>query len=169
VTNNGDGTLTYTPDPDFNGTDSFTYAVSDGTVEPVVATVTVTIAPVNDPPVGGDDDATTQEDAAVTIDVLANDTDAEHDHLGVVSTTEGSNGSVTNNGDGTLTYTPDPDFNGTDSFTYAVSDGNGGTVVVTVTVTVVPVDDPVAKENNPPGDGYGGLEPPQGLGSTPSP
>jgi Cadherin-like domain len=51
VTNNGDETLTYTPDPDFNGVDAFTYAVSDGTGEPVVATVTITVAPVNHPTV----------------------------------------------------------------------------------------------------------------------
>jgi Bacterial Ig domain len=137
--NCGDGV--YIPDPDFYGVEAFTYAVSGGTGEPVVATVAVTIAPVNDPPIARNDVATTKDDTPVTIEVLANDTDVEGSHLEVVSTKGGSNGSVTNNGDGTLTYTPDPDFNGVDAFTYAVSDGTGEPVVATVTITVAPVND----------------------------
>ena len=135
VTNNGSN-VTYTPNPDFNGTDSFTYTISDGNGGTDTATVNVTISPANDPPDAVDDSATTPEDTPVIIDVLANDTDIDGDTLAVDSVTKGASGSVTNNGSD-VTYTPNPDFNGTDSFTYTISDGNGGTDTATVNVTVL--------------------------------
>ena len=138
---NGDGTLTYTPDADYSGTDSFTYTVSDGNGGTDTATVTVTVNPVNDAPTASGDTVATAEDTAVTFAVLANDSDVDGDALSVISVSGGANGTVIRNGDGTLTYTPDSDFNGTDSFTYMVSDGNGGTDTGTVTVTVNPVND----------------------------
>ncbi len=95
-----------------------------------------TIVPVNNPPVAVDDPAQTQADTAVTIAVLANDSDPDGDTLTVASVTPGTDGSVTDNGDGTLTYTPDAGFTGTDSFTYTIDDGNGGSDTATVTVTV---------------------------------
>jgi gliding motility-associated-like protein len=138
---NEDGTITYTPAPDFNGEDSFTYTVSDGNGGTATATVTITVNPINDAPIANDDVATVDEDNSVTVSVLDNDSDVDGDGLTVVSTTDPSNGSVVINEDGTITYTPDPDFNGEDSFTYTVSDGNGGTATATVTITVNPVDD----------------------------
>ena len=148
VTINPDGTLTYTPDSDFNGTDSFTYTIEDGWGETHSATVTVTVAPVNDAPVAGDDAVSTNEDVTVTYAVLGNNIDIDGDSLKVTSVTDGTHGAVAINPDGTLTYTPDADFNGTDSFTYTVSDGNGGTDSATVTVTVDPVNDaPVAADD----------------------
>ena len=136
---NADGTVTYTPDADFFGTDSFTYTVSDGTVSSV-ATVNVTIDPVNDAPIANDDVATTDEDQAVTISVLLNDSDIDADALTVASATDGANGTTIVNADGTVTYTPDADFFGTDSFTYEVSDGIDSHTAV-VDVTVNPVND----------------------------
>ncbi len=135
---NGNGTVTYTPDPDANGIDSFTYTISDGHGGADTATVTVTINPLNDPPVATDDATDTEEDVAVTINVVANDTDIDGDTLGVASVTDPANGSVVNNGDGTVTYTPDPSFSGTDTFEYTVDDGNGGSDTATVTVSVAP-------------------------------
>jgi hypothetical protein len=147
VTIAGDGSVTYTPDLDFHGTDSFTYTVDDASAEPTVATVNVTVEPVSDAPVAGDDDATTREDTAVTIDVLGNDSDIEGDSLKVDSATNGTNGSVTTAEDGSVTYTPAPDFHGTDSFTYAVADSTGAHTMATVTITVEPVNDaPVADD-----------------------
>jgi Ca2+-binding RTX toxin-like protein len=144
----GDGTLTYTPDEDFNGTDSFTYEISDGSDGTATATVIVTVDPVNDDPEATDDTAATDEDEAVNIAVLANDTDLDGDDLTVDLVTQGANGSVAIEPDGTVTYTPDADFNGTDSFTYEISDGNGGTRTATVNVIVNPVnDDPVAERD----------------------
>ncbi len=146
VTDNGDGTVTYTPDPDWNGVDSYTYTVSDGLLTDTV-TVTVTVLAVNDAPVAVDDTDTIAEDGSSTVDVLGNDTDVEGDVLAVVAVTQGANGSVTDNGDGTVTYTPDPDWNGVDSYTYTVSDGVlADTGMVMVTVSAVN-DAPVAVDD----------------------
>ncbi|MEZ5684838.1 MAG: Ig-like domain-containing protein [Paracoccaceae bacterium] len=94
-----------------------------------------------------DDTAETDEDTAVVIDVLANDTHPENDTLTVTGASAG-NGSVTVNADGTLTYTPDANFNGTDTISYTITDENGDTDTATVTVTVNPVNDaPVAEDD----------------------
>jgi VCBS repeat-containing protein len=95
----------------------------------------ITVINVNDPPVAANDIATTVEDTSVTIDVLNNDFDANGDTLTVDSVTQGTDGSVINNGND-VTYTPYLGFSGTDSFTYTISDGNGGTDTATVTVIV---------------------------------
>ncbi len=135
LTLNADGSFTYTHDGSETTGDSFTYKVDDGDLQSGVATVTITINPVNDPPEAHDDSVTTAEGAAIEIAVLNNDTDAEGDVLSVVGVTQPANGVVTH--DGTrVTYTPNAGFDGQDSFTYTVGDGNGGTDVATVTVTV---------------------------------
>ena len=144
VVDNGDGTITYTPDADFNGIDSFTYMISDGAGGLDTASVTVGVGAINDAPVAGDDVASGAEDTSVTVDVLANDSDVDGDVLTVASLTAPANGTLVDNGDGTITYTPDPDWNGTDSFGYTVSDGVA-TATASVTVTIAPVNDfPVA-------------------------
>src|ERR687891_714430 len=141
---NPDDTVTYTPDPDFNGTDSFDYTISDGNGSTDTATVTVTVGGVNDPPVANDDAATTDEDTPVVIDVLANDTDADGNlDPSSVSVTGGPfNGSAAVNPNGTITYTPDPDFNGSDSFSYEVCDTAPACDTATVLITVGAVNDP---------------------------
>ena len=96
---------------------------------------------MNDFPVAVDDSDSIAEDGSSTVDVLVNDSDVDGDILSVLSVTQGSNGSVTDNGDGTVTYTPDLDFNGLDSYTYTVSDG-ALTDTATVTVTVGADNDP---------------------------
>ena len=142
------GSVTYTPNANFNGSDSFTYTVSDGNGGTDTATVNVTVNPVNDAPVANNDSATTDEDTPVTVNVVANDTDVEGDTLTVSAVTQGANGTVTFAG-GCVTYTPNGNFNGSDSFTYTVSDGNGGTDTATVNVTVNPVNDaPVAADDS---------------------
>ncbi|WP_345318227.1 Ig-like domain-containing protein, partial [Novipirellula rosea] len=136
ATVNPDGTFSYTPDPDFNGTDAFTYDAIDVNGDIETQTLTVTVNPVDD---ANDDTATTDEDTAVSGDVSLNDTNA-----GAVSyalNTGPSNGTATVNPDGTFSYTPDPDFNGTDAFTYDAIDVNGDIETQTVTITVNPVDD----------------------------
>jgi VCBS repeat-containing protein len=97
-------------------------------------TVTVTVNPVNDPPVAGDDSAAT--DGVVTIQVLANDTDPDGDELRVDIATDPANGSIVVNADGTITYTPDPAFEGVDTFTYTVCDTSDQCDTATVTVSV---------------------------------
>ncbi|WOJ95024.1 retention module-containing protein [Congregibacter variabilis] len=237
VTVNANGTVTYTPNADYAGADSFTYTVTDndGAVSNV-ATVNLTIDPVDDSPVSVDLEAQSSEDAdavsvdvsgnftdvdstltysatglpaglsidpatgvisgtidnsasqlgggvysvtvtatdgvnpsvsesfdwtvsnpgpdavddtqgaaedtALDISVLANDTDVDGDTLSIVSFTQPTNGTVTDNGDGTLKYTPNANYNGPDSFTYTISDGEGGSDTATVNLTVTPDNDP---------------------------
>ncbi|GAB5378278.1 MAG: hypothetical protein AcusKO_47400 [Acuticoccus sp.] len=139
----GDGTVTYTPDADFFGVDSFEVEVSDGQGGTATSTVSVTVDPVNDDPVAAGDAAQVVIGNAIIIDVLANDTDADPDTLAVIAVTDGTAGTVAINPDGTVTYTHDGVSPvGADSFTYTVSDGNGGTDTATVDVQVL--DEPNA-------------------------
>ena len=141
--------VTYTPNPNFSGQDSFTYTVSDGTLTgPDPGTVTVTVTAVNDAPVAVDDTGATNEDTAVDINVVANDTDAEGDTLSVSAVGTGDDGpsngtaALTSGSTTEVTYTPNPNFSGQDSFTYTVADGNGGTDSGKVTVTMTAVAEP---------------------------
>src|SRR5207248_1985495 len=144
--------FTYTPAANFNGTDSFTYKASDGTDDSNVATVTITVTAVNDPPVAVDDTATTPEDTALTLsqpDLKTNDTDVDNTNaeLPVTAVTQGADGTVTFTATG-VTYTPNANFTGTDSFTYTVADDgttNGvadpKTAIATIHVTVTEIND----------------------------
>jgi len=136
TTLNADGSFSYIPNTNFNGSDSFTYYANDGTEDSNVVTVSITVNPVNDNPVAVDDNDTTRENIPITIDVLANDTDVDGDTLSTDSVTDGSNGTVTINPDLTVTYTPNANFTGNDSFSYAISDGNGGTDTGNVFISV---------------------------------
>jgi VCBS repeat-containing protein len=140
------GKVNYTPAENYNGPDEFTYTVSDGNGGTDTATVSITVNSVSDAPVAEDDSATTPEDTAVTIDVLANDTDADGGTMTIESVTQPANGTVTITGGGSgLTYEPDPNYcNGgspTDDFTYKLNGGSEAKVSVTVTCVE---DDPVA-------------------------
>ena len=141
VTIDPDGTVRYVPNPNFNGTDTVTYTISDGQGGTATSTVTVTVNPVNDVPVAGNDNATTPEDSPVTISVLANDTDADGNPL-TITAAASPNGTVVINPDGTITFTPNPNFNGPTTITYTISDGQGGTAIATVAVNVTPLNDP---------------------------
>jgi hypothetical protein len=143
LTNNGDGSFTYTPDPNFNGTDSFIYEICDTGVACDTATVTVNITPVNDAPVANDDSATTNEDTPATIDAAGNDTDVDGnlDPTSATVISGPSNGTAAGNGDGSFTYTPNPDYNGTDSFDYQICDTDGACDTATVTIDVTPADE----------------------------
>ena len=236
VVRNPDGTLTYTPASNYNGSDTISYQISDGNGGTSSATVAVTITPVNDapaptgalpdraaqdagtvsyqtaggftdaegdtltysatglpaglvidattgiisgtlgrsasqvgggvysvtvtardpsnatgtqtfritvtdpPPVATNDSATTAEDTPVTIAVLGNDSDPDGDPLSVTSATA-LHGTVVRNPDGTITYTPNADYAGSDTISYRISDGEGGTADATVAVTITPVND----------------------------
>ncbi|MFP5401427.1 MAG: retention module-containing protein, partial [Gammaproteobacteria bacterium] len=134
-----DGSYTYTPPADFTGTDTVEYTVTDGTLSDT-GTLTIEVTRANDAPVAANDNAITDEDTPVDIDVLANDTDTDADSL-LVTAAVADNGTVSINPDGTLRYTPDADFNGEDTITYTVRDGQGGTSTATVAVTVGAVAD----------------------------
>ncbi|MEM8973609.1 MAG: Ig-like domain-containing protein [Pseudomonadota bacterium] len=139
---NADNTVTYTPNANYNGSDTFEVQVTDGNGGFDTSTVVVTVNAVNDAPVANNDAATTSQDTAVVINVLANDTDADLDGLTVTVVTDGDNGTVVSNG-GSVTYTPNAGFVGDDSFTYTASDGEGGTNTATVNVTVNSFPTPV--------------------------
>ncbi len=138
---NPDKTVSYTPVPNYNGMDSFTYTITDAYNLTSTGTVTVTITPVNDPPVAVADAATVGEDGSVDVTVLANDTDVDNDTLSVASVTQGTHGTVSINANGTVAYAPQSNYNGSDSFTYSISDGQGGTATGTVTVAVTSAND----------------------------
>lgn len=141
--------LRYTPNADFVGTDTFTYTIEDEGGAQTTGTVTVNVAPVNDAPVAVDDTATTSEDTAIDIDVLANDTDIDSGVLEVISLGTPTSGTVTENPDGTIKFTPAADVFGQSTFTYVVSDGNGGSDTATVTVNVSSVNDlPIAGDDS---------------------
>jgi len=145
ITTNGT-TVTYTPNLDFNGTDSFVYTISDGILTDN-ATVYVTVGLVNDAPIAQNDTATTLENTPIIISVLHNDSDVDSDLLTINSITQGSNGTVTTNGT-TITYTPHLNFTGTDSFTYTISDGVNTSNSAMVTVIVTSVDDESDEEHD---------------------
>ncbi len=139
---NGGADLTYAPNANYCGPDSFTYTLNGGSV----GTVSVTVTCLDDGPVAVGDSSTVAEDsAATTIDVLANDTDVDGGTKTIVSKTDGANGTVViTNGGADLTYAPSPNFCGATSFTYTLNGGSVGTVSVTVTCIedpAVAVDD----------------------------
>ncbi|MBE4085907.1 tandem-95 repeat protein [Vibrio parahaemolyticus] len=136
---NNDGTVTYTPDDNYVGKDTFTYIVTSGGVSES-AIVEVNVTPVNDAPVAKDDIATTQEDTAITIDVLPNDTDVDGDKLSIQSATVPEAQGKVEIVDGKLVFTPAENFNGHAEITYTVTDGQL-TDEAKVTVTVNPVND----------------------------
>ncbi len=141
---NADGSFTYTPDADFHGTDSFTYVASDGWEDSLQASVTISVAPVNDAPAAVDDQYNVAADGVLTVDaslgVLANDTGADGDALTATLASEPAYGTLTFNADGSLTYVPGAGFVDGDSFTYTVSDGVATSAPATVVISIALAD-----------------------------
>jgi len=152
VTLNGDDTITYDPNGQFEhlavgetATETFRYSVSDGDGGLDLATATVTIHGENDAPVATKDTARTEKDAQTTLTLVANDEDADGSDVLTVSSIDDSatKGTVTLNADGTVTYNPNGAFDhlgedeqSADHFSYTVSDGKGGTDTTTVTIAI---------------------------------
>ncbi len=130
---------TYTPNVNINGADSFTFKVNDGQADSNIATVTITINPVNDPPTATAQTVTTNEDAAKTITLAANDVEGSALTFTIVANP--TKGTLTGSG-ASRTYTPNANANGTDSFTFKVNDGTADSNIATVTITVNPINDP---------------------------
>ncbi|BCG15520.1 hypothetical protein YZOS03_40030 [Vibrio alginolyticus] len=144
VTQNDDGSFTITPDADFNGDIDISFDISDGT-NTVQATADLTVNPINDLPVPQDQQFSVEEDGTLQFtdaDLLAGATDIEGDDLSVTGISyEGTDGVLTDNGDGTYSFAPNENFNGDVNFSFDVSDGTG-TVSANVDVSVTPVNDP---------------------------
>ena len=140
---NGTSTLsgnvvTYTPSTNYNGSDNFTFTVSDGELTSSAATVTITITPVNDVPTASAQSASGNEDDAQTITLAGNDVDG--DALTYALATNPSNGTAALSGN-VVTYTPNTNYNGSDSFTFTVSDAEYTSSAATVSITVASVND----------------------------
>lgn len=136
--------LIYSPNADYYGHDSFTFMVNDSTVDSDIGTVSITVRSVNDPPTAINDTAITLKNTPVTINMIENDTDPDGtiNPGTIIIVISPGNGLINNNGNGTVTYTPNLDFTGTDVFTYTVEDNEGAiSNEATVTVTVnEPID-----------------------------
>lgn len=145
LTFNVDGSFSYTPNANFQGIDSFTYRADDGTASQL-ATVTINVNPVNDPPTATDGSFAIDNDQTLVLaapGLLASAVDIDADLLALTIVTLPANGTLAWNADGSITYTPDATFNGTDVFTYTASDGglvsNLATVTIDVRSAIVPL------------------------------
>ena len=139
LVDNGDGTVTFTPAPDFNGPATITYTVRDPEGNEDTGEAVVTVTPVNDAPVAVDDAETTPFDTPVVVDLIGNDTDVDNtnDELTLVDpTVPAEQGTLVDNGDGTVTFTPADGFTGEATITYTVRDPDGLTDEGIATVLV---------------------------------
>ncbi|TOM97208.1 hypothetical protein CGH65_20500, partial [Vibrio parahaemolyticus] len=147
LVDNGDGTWTFTPQIDDDTEVSFTFDIIDDEDLVVSGSANLDILPINDAPNAKNDVITTEEDTAVTIDVLVNDSDVEGDVLSIQSASVPSEQGSVDIVDGKLVFTPAENFNGEATITYIVTDGDL-TDEAKVTVTVTPVNDsPVAVDD----------------------
>jgi len=145
VSLNSDGTFTYQPSANYHGPDSFTYFARDNSGDSNIATVALTVNPVNDPPLAVADTIAGNEGSPTSIPapgVLANDSDPENDSLTAILVNDVSNGTLSLNPDGSFTYNPQGGFFGTDSFTYKANDGQDDSSPVSVTIDVAAINDP---------------------------
>jgi VCBS repeat-containing protein len=135
------GSFTYTPALNFNGTDSFTYHANDGKSDSTLTTVTITVGAVNHAPVANNDSYTIPKNTVlnmvpVATGVLANDTDPDGDTLTAVLNTNVQHGTLTLNANGSFSYNPALNYTGPDSFTYHANDGKLDSNVATASITV---------------------------------
>jgi VCBS repeat-containing protein len=140
-----EGLITFTPNTGFTGTATFEYTVADGNGGSDIGLVSVVVT-ANDPPVAVADTYAATEDTTLNVNaasgVLGNDSDPDSDPITAQLVSNVAHGSLTLNADGSFSYTPDGNFNGTDSFTYRANDGVQNSNTVTVTINVGAVNDP---------------------------
>lgn len=130
--------LTYAPDANFHGADSFTFTVSDGQADSNEATIRITVDSVNDSPTAESDDLATDEDEPLQLMLLA--TDADGDSLTYTILDVPAHGQLSGSAPD-LTYTPDANYHGSDSFTFVVDDGTDQSIVAAVGLTVSSLND----------------------------
>jgi VCBS repeat-containing protein len=145
LTLNRNGSFTYRPYANWSGTDSFTYVANDGALNSDVATVSIVVRSVNDPPQAANDSYAIDEDIQLSISapgVLSNDSDIDSATLEAVRTSGPAHGTLTLNRNGSFTYRPYTNWNGTDSFAYVANDGASNSNTATVSILVRPISDP---------------------------
>ncbi|MGJ8545310.1 MAG: cadherin-like domain-containing protein [Sulfitobacter sp.] len=152
LVNNGDGTVTFTPADGFTGEATISYTIEDeeGLQDSALHTITVGTDGGNLPPIANDDADETDEDVAITVDLIGNDSDPEGGALTVTAATVPTEqGTLVDNGDGTVTFTPAADFNGEATISYTVADAAGQEASALHVITVTPVNDaPVANDDS---------------------
>jgi VCBS repeat-containing protein len=152
LTLNGNGSFTYVPNANYSGTDSFTYRASAGPLSSTPATVTITVVGCTDAPVMADDLYSVPEDQTLTISapgVLLNDADPDSEPLTATLISGPTHGHLNLYINGSFTYTPNPNYFGTDSFTYRNSNpGPCQSNIGTVRISVAPVNDPPVADND---------------------
>ena len=152
VTINPDGTLSYQAPANFTGADTINYTIDDGAGGSSTAVVNIDVAPVSDL-AAADDQNAGAEDAVILGSVADNDTTGSGGALTYAVESDVENGALTFNTDGSYEYTPNPNFNGTDSFTYVVTDADSGEgLTQLVTLTIDPVSDLTAADDQNAGD-----------------
>jgi VCBS repeat-containing protein len=142
---NLDGSFSYTPDVEFNGSDGFSYRASDGIAMSNITSVTLTVNAVNDLPLAVDDSYVLGEDTSLVVTppgILTNDSDVDGDVLTATLVSGTSHGSLTPDAGGGFTYTPVQNYSGDDSFSYRATDGITMSNLAMVNITVTPINDP---------------------------
>jgi gliding motility-associated-like protein len=134
---NPDGTYIYTPDPNYNGQDTYTIIITDAHGASTTVTITIDVNAVNDAPTSTNQTFTTPQNTVLNGTITANDLDGDVLNFNVI--TNATNGFVVVNTDGTFIYTSVNDYHGPDSFTVEITDGNGGSVTVIITIDVIQV------------------------------
>jgi VCBS repeat-containing protein len=129
-----DGAWTYSPDPDYHGSDSFTFRANDGSVNSTAVAMSITVTSVNDAPACADDTSSGNEEVDQTGTLSC--TDVDGDDLAYSKVGDPTDGSVTVDADGDWTYTPDADFQGSDAFTFRANDGNVNSNTATMSIAV---------------------------------
>ena len=136
ITNPSNGAFIYTPNKDATGSDSFTFKVNDGTADSNIATVTVTINSVNDPPTAAGSSITVDENQSVSGQLTASDSDDDPLTFSIVTNSSKGSAIITSPATGAFTYTPNKDETGSDAFTFKVNDGTVDSNIATVNVTI---------------------------------
>ena len=143
--------LSYTGNLNLNGADTLTVTTDDGTAPPDIDTIAITVNPVNDAPVAQDGSASGNEDTPVNGTLAATDIDSPI--LTYRLGTQALHGTAVVSSDGTFTYTPAQDFNGTDSFTFIANDTAADSNTATISLTIAAVNDPpVAQDGSASGN-----------------
>ncbi|MBF0440077.1 MAG: tandem-95 repeat protein, partial [Magnetococcales bacterium] len=141
LTNPATGDYTYTPNSNFNGIDVFTFQAHDPALDSNIASITISINPVNDTPTATNGSFSINEDTVYTGSLSGTDIDGNPLTYSIVTHPTKGSVSITNTATGAFTFTPTANANGSDSFTFKVNDGTVDSNTATVTVTINPVND----------------------------